>query len=129
MLTPQQAFRYGFLLRCAEEGLADDEVDARLKSANVVSDIIDSGRSMFKVVPEVADFGLKAMAVPAAAALGVGGAAGYVLAKAREGTLDPARARKDETIAAYGAYADQVEARNRARAKIMRSRRPSYSPR
>ena len=50
MLTPQQAFRYGFLLRCAEEGLADDEVDARLKSAGVVSDIIDSGKSMFQAV-------------------------------------------------------------------------------
>ena len=123
MLTPQQAFRYGFLLRCAEEGLADDEVDARLKSAggpfSAVADDIQAA----------AGLGLKALAIPAAAAMGIGGATGYVLAKAREGTLDPAKARKDETIAAYGAYADQVEARNRARALIMRHRRPSYSPR
>lgn len=30
MLTPEQAFRTGFLLRCAEEGLSDGEISARL---------------------------------------------------------------------------------------------------
>lgn len=136
MLTPEQAFRYGFLRRCAEEGLDDDEADGRLKRAQdaaaipggVASAMGGFGLGALKAVGglglDAAKFVgghlIKSPLYAVGGAMGLGAGGGYLLAKAREGTLDPETAQKDETIEAYRAYADQVEQRNRLRRAPLR---------
>ena len=43
MLDERQAFKFGFLLRCADEGLSPEELDDRIKQANERVTVINEG--------------------------------------------------------------------------------------
>lgn len=101
MLTPRQAFKFGFLMRCAEEGLTQQETTARIKLAGIMSSL-----------------GNLAVAAPAVtlAASGVGGAAlGYGAAKLTEPDADPEEAKLQELMAAYRMYADHARRNTKQR--------------
>jgi hypothetical protein len=91
-LDDRQAFRYGFLARCAEAGLAHD---AALEKAAGWGEMMAQGPLL------VGAGGL-------AAAAGVGALGGTALAHAQEGDLDPAEVKKRELIAAYNTFADRT---------------------
>ncbi len=109
MLTPRQAFKYGFLQRCAEEGLSAEEITGRIKQA------LDP----MSVVSGPANF-LTRMGLYGLAASAVGGAGiGYGAAKLTAPDADPEEARLRELQATYQMYAENAR-RNAAK----RSYRP-----
>jgi hypothetical protein len=135
-MTPREGFKYGFLLRCAEEGLTADEAEARAargleKQAggfdplSIASDVAKAGWGLGKWTAGKA----LTWGVPlglGAAALG-GGGLGYGLAKLQEGDVDPEEIQREELISAYKTQADL--ARRKAimdAAQRMRPRPKSY---
>ena len=95
MLSPREAFRIGFLLRCADEGLAPQEAHERVKSAQaimkqagIVGDVLGHGKSLLSTG------GAGLIALPLMA--GVGG--GYLAHKAVEDDTDIEDLRKRELI-------------------------------
>ena len=50
MLTPEQAFRVGFLARCAEEGLCGASLDARLGAADQFSKRADAAQLIGQIL-------------------------------------------------------------------------------
>lgn len=104
-LLPKEQFRFGFLLRCAEEGIGADEIRGRVKMAGPVRDVASTALNALKLwatLPlHVGVLGLGGSAL-------LGGAGGYGLAKATEEEVDPAEAKRQELIATYQQQADKV---------------------
>jgi hypothetical protein len=112
-MTPREGFKYGFLLRCAEEGLTADEAEERaarglekraLDPWGMIKDIGKAGLNLGqwgagKALGWGIPIGL------GAAALG-GGGLGYGLAKLQEGDVDPEEIQRQELITAYQTQAD-----------------------
>lgn len=127
-LTSDQAFKVGFLLRCAEEGLSNDETHRRVKlafekrailpqlaagAAGLAGGVASAGGKLIslggKVMPLAAGLALLAPILG-------GGAIGYLSAKSTEGGPDLVeRAKHEEIIGEYERLAD--EAKRKARAK------------
>jgi hypothetical protein len=103
-MTPREGFKFGFLLRCAEEGLSVDEAQARAargleKQAFGLSDLV-------KLPEAIGSLGGKVvLAGGLASALG-GGLAGHALAKMQDDEADPAEIRRQELIDAYTTQAE-----------------------
>jgi hypothetical protein len=101
MMDAQQAFRFGFMLRCAEEGMDESQAEklaSLAKRADPLSTILSMGWEGAKSLPVL---GL-------AGAAGVGGLTGMAIAKAQEKPVSVEDVRRDEQIAAYNAYGDRV---------------------
>lgn len=98
-MTPRQAFKFGFLLKCAELGLSEaeqhDYLDRALKLA---SGPAAAAWSLMKGIPML---GL-------ATAGGLGAGAGYLAAKATEPEVDPEEFKQWELIAALRQHADHA---------------------
>ncbi len=117
-LTKQQNFRLGFLLRCAEEGLAPAEIRERVKLAKA------SGWS--SLGDAIKAYGLFPFQLAAGgiATAGLGGAGiGYGLAKMQDEQVDPEEAKQQELIAAYKMQAER--ARRRAQQRTYRRPAPA----
>ena len=126
-LTAQQAFRMGFLLRCAEEGLSPDEIRQRTKAAmekkasgfgvgdakSIAKDLMSLGVTWYKVPLLISALSVGGSAL-------AGGAAGYGLGKMQEEHVDADAAKRQELIAAYETQAEIA----RQRAKNRTYRRP-----
>jgi hypothetical protein len=110
MLTEKQAFIYGFLRRCRDEGLDAEATLARVAMAEKSAGAWDYAKS----IPELVGLRIPALALAAGGAIGVGG--GYLAAKSQENPMSPEDAQRNELLAAYNAFSDQVEERNRLRA-------------
>jgi hypothetical protein len=112
-LDPDQAFAYGFLLRCAEAGLGPDEAEGLAKRAfDPVGTAMQAG--MWSLLPGVA----------------LGGLGGYALAMGQDRSADPASIRREELAAAYHGAADDAERRKALLAKIRsRQARPGLAGR
>jgi hypothetical protein len=116
-MTPREGFKYGFLLRCAEEGLTVKQAEARAvraleKRGGEVWDTIKGVGGAAKDL--IMGPGLGSMktilgyGIPiglGAAAIG-GGGLGYGLAKMQEGDIDPADVQREELINAYRTQAE-----------------------
>lgn len=103
-----QQFKFGFLLRCADEGLTPAETQAR----------IDRGLALMKEATwtgAATAAGMLGLAVPMAGATLAGAGAGTMAAKLTEPSISPEDVKAEELIAAYRQYADYARRANAAR--------------
>jgi hypothetical protein len=116
-MTPREGFKYGFLLRCAEEGLTADEAEARAargleKQAEgalgtMVGDAYSGLKTLIGGAPAfIAEHAPAAVGLGALGAAGAGGGIGYGLAKMQEGDVDPKEVQREELISAYRTQAE-----------------------
>lgn len=127
-LTPQENFRFGFLLRCAEEGCSVDEIRDRVKlAADLIKNstakpwmdwMMSAGRGLAAVPLSVTAAGIAGGGL-------LGAAGGYGLAKMQNSDVDPDEAKRQELISAYQMQADL--ARRRAMQRSYR-RLPPAAP-
>lgn len=133
-MTPRENFKFGFLVRCAEEGLDADDARARALRGLTLVKAAEGGP--FDVLWQGAK-GLGSAGMTAARHLGglallggvatpalIGGAAGLGVAGAREREVDPEEVRNQELIAAYNYHADQARRRALFRTLSRPPRRP-----
>ena len=125
-VTAKEAFRLGFLARCAEEGLTGEHLSARIKSAaEKQSWIIPAlslgatalgglaiARSGVKDVTNGA--GLLAGLIPAGGLL-AGAGLGYGAAKMTEPNITDEDIKAQELADTYRIYAEKAKANRRAR--------------
>lgn len=100
-MTEIEQFKFGFLLRCADEGLSPPQIEERIKLASVIGGI---GGAMAAGAKGTA--GLLGAGLAGSALLGAGG--GYIAAKAQEQQVDPEEAKQQELIAAFRQHAEQA---------------------
>jgi len=122
-LTPEQAFKVGFLLRCADEGLTQDEINQRVKTAAAMplmtkSAIID--RIISAVPPLLTGTGILAASLGTALPVLGGAGAGYTAAKLTSDTKDDVeQAKQDEITGEYYRLAEEAK-RNAARKRLQK---------
>jgi hypothetical protein len=129
-ITPQEAFKLGFLARCAEEQLTGSALNARLekvadfnKSAAVKDYLTWSPVNLSAAGTSIANTGLRtlwdgltaAWAVPPAAAILGGGALGYGTAKMVEPPVHDDEIKAQEIADTYKLYAEKARARKKMR--------------
>lgn len=95
-MTPSQAYKYGFLLRCAEEGLTPAQTTAR---ARVCKQAVDPWSLVL---------------APVAAAAGVGLLGGAASSRLMDPTFDVKDLQRRELAGLYASFADDLEAKNRS---------------
>jgi hypothetical protein len=126
-LTDEQAFKVGFLKKCAEDGLTIDETKQRVKLAIHVLQKAKEKQAIFglETAQELAGKGLGLATTTAPLLLlggpmAAGGLAGYAAAKGLHGNKDVVEeAKGDEIVGEYERLAD--EARRRARLKQLQA--------
>lgn len=101
-MTDAEKFRYGFLLRCADEGLDAAAADRR-------------AAALFKQGNALGLLGAGALLAPPVLAFGVGHAAGQGLGRADNDYLAKETIEANETAAAYRRMAEKLR-RQRAMA-------------
>lgn len=128
-LTTKEAFRLGFLARCAEEGLTGDALQTRINAAGEKQAAVDPatlliglqglgslGRGAWEGAKSLALNGGKLMfGVPAAAGLAAGGLGGYALAKFNEPNITDDDIKAQEIADAYRTYAQRLKTRRKFR--------------
>lgn len=116
-MTEKEAFKAGFLARCAEEQLTGDALQERITSAeSVVKAAADSP------LPGMALGGAKWLAAaPILAAVGVGGLAGHVAGNLNQPDLDEDDIKARELAATYKAMA--ARARTNRKLRVYRPER------
>jgi hypothetical protein len=92
-LTPREAFKIGFVLRCADEGLSATETSERVEKAAA---LLEKQAGLWDTTKGIGNLGWN-IGVIAPLAVGLGGA--YMLHKATEDTVDVEDLRKRELIA------------------------------
>lgn len=98
----KDAFKIGFLTRCAEEGLTGEALGARLEALEKQSnDAINAGLTL-------------AYGVPVGLGLLGGGALGYGAARLAEPKLSADDIKAQELAHTYRVYADRLKARRKA---------------
>jgi hypothetical protein len=100
----RDAFKLGFLARCAEEGLTGEKLAARLASVEKVAAGDGVGGAL------AALYG-----VPIGLGLLGGGAAGWGAAKLMEPRLSDDEIKAQELAHTYKVYADRIRARRKAK--------------
>lgn len=147
-LTQRQAFKFGFLLRCADEDLSDAQTQDRIKYA--MDRLTWDGQTPLSIDAAVVEQAIiewqeKTAGIFGAAGKGIGGAAnlvkrlgwmgllggagagaagGYLTAKMTEDDANPGDMKKQELITAYKQQAEQIR-----RQMAARSYRPTKAPR
>jgi hypothetical protein len=111
-MTEIDGYKVGFLTRCAQEGLTDEQILARVeqmeKRAGPIADL-------FSLPGKLWDWGTWPYMASAGAGTLAGAGAGYGLAKLLGPTVDPKEMQNQELIAAYNSFADQAEQRAKMR--------------
>jgi hypothetical protein len=109
----KDAFKVGFLTRCAEEGLTGAAIDARLEllekaaEGGLAGDLLDAGTTL-------------AIGLPIGLGVLGGGALGYGAAKMTEPVVSDDAIKAQELAHAYRVYADRIKAR-----RTMKQYRPA----
>jgi hypothetical protein len=106
----KDAFKLGFLTRCAEEGLTGETLAARLARAAAFNE------KAAGVVADIANAGLTAAGIPIGAALLGGGALGYGAAKLTAPKLDEDEMKNQELIHTYKVMAARAKSQRKLRA-------------
>lgn len=123
-ITAQEAFKLGFLARCAEEKLAGTELEARLdKIAEFNKQALNiaewSPININKYIGGAAATGLSGLmqlyAVPPAAAIMGGAGLGYGAAKMVEPRVDEDEMKAQELATTYKLYAEKAKNRKKLR--------------
>lgn len=124
MLTAKDAFRLGFLLRCAEDGRTPEQIRSMTKVAGVGSEWLKSLMSLGAGAGELAiKAPLYAGGALLAGSAATGALAGHTAAKLTEADSDPEETKRQELMAAYKRHADI--ARRRASKLSYRAPKPS----
>lgn len=110
---PKTAFKLGFLARCAEEGLAGENLDMRVKQADggvagLLKGLWSGAETTAKGV------GLGAVGIPAALGLAAGGLGGYTAAQLATPPINVDELKAEELAATYSAYANRIRSRRKA---------------
>lgn len=128
-LSPSEAFRLGFLTRCAEEGLSLDGVRDRVKQATLGKTALgytgyQAGKDVGSVVGELAALPatLAMLGIPAAAL--IGGAGGYGLGRLTSDHEVDAKQIKQQELAQFLRQQAQI-----ARTRMATRTRPATVPR
>lgn len=112
-MTPREGFKYGFLLRCAEEGLTAKQAEARAarglekRGAGMLGSFLGGlgggAASAITSAPQwIPKLGLGVLGAGALAT----GLGGYALGKMQEGDVDPEEVQREELINAYRTQAE-----------------------
>lgn len=114
--TPTSAFKLGFLVRCAEEGLAGAQVRTKIaacreKQALLGLGIKDVTNAAATIAKTLGTFGI-------AGSMAGGAGAGYLAAKMTGDDIAPEELQQQELLAAYKYHAER--ARREAAARQMR---------
>lgn len=148
-MNRKEAFHFGFLARCVEEGLSPAETQGRIKAAHILCDMtekqaggtahaiggVGGGTLGSAYGPMGAIIGSVFGAHPVKASLGglglaalTGAGGGYLTGKASQPELEPPEERKERELAeAYRRYARAAERETARRTK--RQQRPKSAPR
>ncbi len=131
-MTELELFKYGFLLRCAEEGLTAEETASRIeqarehiKTANPAAGIAAAGAGaagsawLGNALSKGIHGGLGLAGLGLAGATGLGAGAGWLGAKMTEPDADPDEAKTQELIETYRLFAEQAK-RNAQRRRVYR---------
>jgi hypothetical protein len=114
-----EAFRVGFALRCADEGLSGTEMGARVEKAAALlekrADLWDKGKDVLRSTGQLGGLALGAgLVVP----MGLGAGAGYLLHKATEQDIDEEDVQKREMIDELRHWARRAREHRKARATL-----------
>lgn len=113
-VTEKEAFKMGFLYRCAEEGLAGENLHGRIKAADTFVKAAAGGMDLSNIGNAFS--GLKSMAIfPLALAAGTGGLLGHAAGKLTEPDVDVEDIKAKELEAAYKAYAARARTNRKLR--------------
>lgn len=132
-LSPRQAFKFGFLLRCADENLSPLETESRIKYAMAClqwdgqtplplqQDVVDSalaawekqavGGAIGGITNLMTTLGITGLLGGA----GLGAAGGHLAARMTEGDADPEEMKQQELMAAYRQQAERIRRQMAAR--------------
>lgn len=132
-MTREEAFKFGFLLRCAEEGLSKAATDARAqRGCDLLATQTKSANSFLEAIKAYAldplrwggekALNLAMYGIPLSMA--VGGAAGWGLANATQPDADVEQAKAQEMLDTYQMLAEQAR-QNAERRRAYRPAAPS----
>ena len=113
-ITPKDAFKLGFLTRCAEEKLTGDALDARLTKVALVS-VSPLNFDIGKLMGYGAEAYSSVLAAPIAASILGGGALGVGAAKLVEPRIDDEEMKAQELATTYRLYAEKAKNRKKLR--------------
>lgn len=116
-MTPREAFKTGFLLRCAEQGLDADQISSAVDLAIEKVAASDKSPGLLGGLQSLGGWGLAASAA-------AGAGAGYLTAKATEPDVDPEYYKQIELI---NALKQQTEHARRVALRLT-VRRPVRAP-
>jgi hypothetical protein len=135
-MTDAEAFKYGFLLKCAQDGLTETETAARIHAAMAKEAVSPAAlwagtkalgkgiSNTFGLAKDVVSGGAKAVggvasktisSIPAMIALGlvpptlIGVLGGYTASKLTDNPYTTEQARRDEELAEYYRALDQLD--------------------
>lgn len=118
-MTPREAYKFGFLCRCVEEGLDPAQTQQRIdqaleKRATGPKDLLEWGKLPFTLGGATID--LAAKGFPLALGLGAASGAGIgtVLAHLNRKELDEDEIRRRELIDTYNLFADRALEKSKA---------------
>ena len=104
-MNSHEAFKIGFLCRCADEGLTPEQTAVRIKQAATLPKQAGWLKDIFSPAAWTARR-LGQLAIAGPPALVVLG--GYALSKAKEDTFDVDEAKRDEELTEYQRAIDQL---------------------
>ena len=110
-MTTHEAFKIGFLTKCAELGLTPGETKARIKQAHAMVKMA----GWDKVLTGLPSFLTKGLMLAAIAPPIAGAAGGYAMAKSQDRPYSKGMARKDEELAELYRAMDQLATARRQR--------------
>lgn len=114
-LSEQDAFKLGFLARCAEEKLTGAALDARLEKAAAIKDWASPGLNRAASgLSDITGAYLAAATVPFGLSILGGGALGYGAAKMVEPKINDDEIKAREIADMYRLYADKAKSRRKA---------------
>jgi len=117
-MTELEAFRHGFLFRCAEEGLTPTESRERAeKLASVLEKqaLMGEAREGLGLVKDLMGLGLGIGGVGLGASVLAGALPGYALAKSQDSSLDADEVKRQELAATLRLHAEQLRRANSLR--------------
>ena len=124
-LTDKQAFNFGFLSRCAEEGLTTEQSRDRIKLAHFVLDRekAATGSVIGDILGKIHGAGMGGLALSGLAGAGIG----YGLGNMGRGMRDPKELKMEELADAYRQHAERARRateRRRRRRNVSAPRAP-----
>ena len=112
-MTPQEAFRFGFLARCVESNLTPEQTHELAKTA---FDVLEKQASVEGIVDAAKAVGYPAAALALTAPPALGGLAAYFSNKATDIDDDDVESiKRQELISQYRRMADQLNRAKRQR--------------